>query len=191
MKNIVNTEHPFYEQPLESQLLYDGKVVRLYKDTVGLADGKRAYREIIRHNGAVCVLPLTERGEAVCVTQYRHAIGRLTLELPAGKLDSKDEDPASAALRELKEETGLECDRLTCLGKMHGSPAILDEEITIYLAEGLREGEACPDEGEFLAVRNIPLAELVQMVMNGEITDAKTQVAAMKAYIRKRNENIK
>lgn len=181
-KNSNCCDSPFYEKPVASESIYEGKVLHLFRDTVELSDGSEAFREVIRHNGAVCVLPLTDDGRVICVTQYRHAIGRLTLELPAGKLDSKDEDPLSAALRELKEETGCECDKMTSLGVMHGSPAILDEAITLYLATGLHRGEANPDDGEFLDVVSIPLGELADMVMRGEITDAKTQIAVLKAY---------
>ena len=183
MKNNTKcSEHPFYERPLKSENIYDGRVVHLFRDDVELSDGSRSVREVIRHNGAVCVLPLTDDGRVACVTQYRHAIGRLTLELPAGKLDTKDEDPESAARRELKEETGYECDKITSLGIMHGSPAILDEAIHLYLATGLRRGKATPDEGEFLDVNHLPLSELADMVMRGEITDAKTQIAVLKVY---------
>lgn len=167
---------------MKSENIYDGRVVHLFRDDVELSDGSHSVREVIRHNGAVCVLPLTDDGRVACVTQYRHAIGRLTLELPAGKLDSKDEDPESAARRELKEETGYECDKITSLGIMHGSPAILDEAIHLYLATGLRHGKATPDEGEFLDVNHLPLSELADMVMRGEITDAKTQIAVLKVY---------
>ena len=183
MNNNVNcSDHPFYERPIESEKIYEGKVVRLFRDEVELPDGSRSYREVIRHNGAVCVLPLTDDGRVACVTQYRHAIGRLTLELPAGKLDSKDEDPEAAARRELKEETGYECDKMTSLGIMHGSPAILDEAIHLYLATGLHRGKATPDEGEFLDVTHLPLSELADMVTRGKITDAKTQIAVLKAF---------
>ena len=180
-------EHPFYETPISSESIYEGRVLHLFRDEVELSDSSRAFREVIRHNGAVCVLPLTGSGEVACVTQYRHAIGRLTLELPAGKLDSKQEDPLLAARRELREETGYECDKMTYLGSMHGSPAILDEEIRLYLATGLHRGEATPDEGELLSVVHVPLEQLAEKVMKGEITDAKTQIAALKVYF---NRNI-
>ena len=173
----------YYEKPIESESIYKGKVLHLFRDKVELTDGRSSYREVIRHNGAVCVLPLTDDGKVICVTQYRHAIGRMTLELPAGKLDSKEEDPLSAAKRELKEETGYESDKMTNLGVMHGSPAILDEAITMYLATGLHRGEATPDDGEFLDVVTLPLGELVDMVRRGEITDAKTQIAVLKAFL--------
>ena len=184
----MNPEHVFYEKPLESESIYEGKVLHLFLDKVELPDGNPAYREVIRHNGAVCVLPLTDDGKVACVTQYRYAIGRATLELPAGKLDSKSEDPESAARRELREETGYECDKMTYLGAMYGSPAILDEIIHLYLATGLRRGEATPDEGEFVDVIHYTLEELNEMIMRGELEDAKTQIAVMKTILAFKNK---
>ena len=175
----------FYEKQTDSQSIFEGKVLHLFLDSVALPDGSAAKREVIRHNGAVCVLPLTSDGNVICVRQYRYAVGKMMLELPAGKLDSKDEDPADAAGRELSEETGFTCGRLTKLGVMYGSPAILDEAIHLYLAEDLTEGEARPDEGELLEVVRIPLNELADAVVRGEVTDAKTQIAVLKAYILK------
>ena len=112
------------------------------------------------------------------------------LEIPAGKLDSTDEDHVEAALRELREETGAHCERLTDLGLYRSTPAILDEKIDLYLAEGLTFGEMDLDEDEFLAVERIPLSTLLDMVMNGEITDGKTQVAILKTceLLRRREE---
>ena len=181
MNNNVNcSDHPFYERPIESEKIYEGKVVRLFRDEVELSDGSRAYREVIRHNGAVCILPLTDDGRVACVTQYRHAIGRLTLELPAGKLDSPDEDMLEAAKRELREETGYNAETYTYIGTLYPSPAILSEKIGMYVATGLHKGAQELDEDEFLDVEYMKLGDLVNMVMRGEICDAKTQIAVLK-----------
>ena len=120
-----------------SRNVFDGKVLHVFVDDIRLPNGKMGYREYIKHGGAVAVLPLTDAGEVICVKQYRYAIGRVTTEIPAGKLDSANEEHREAALRELREETGALCDRLTFLGTYIGSPAILSEKIDIYLAEGL------------------------------------------------------
>ena len=172
----------FYEEQTESKSIFEGRVLHLFVDGVRLSDGSESVREVIRHNGAVCVLPLTDGGDVICVRQYRYAVGSMMLELPAGKLDSKDEIPEEAARRELREETGFTCERLISLGDMYGSPAILDERIHLYLATGLHGGRATPDEGELVETVTLPLSELTEMVLRGEITDAKTQIAVMKAH---------
>ncbi len=171
----------FEEKKVSSRLLYDGNILHVFRDEITLPDGKPAYREYNRHIGAVCVIPLTDEGEVICVRQYRYAVSEVLLEIPAGKLDYKGEDPESAVRRELREETGALCGRLTYLGRFLGSPAILDEAIHMYLAEELTFGETDPDEDEFIETVRLPLSELVDMVMNGEVPDAKTQVAALRA----------
>ncbi len=178
------------EEGISSQLIYDGRVVHLYVDRVRLPNGAESVREYVKHIGAVAVLPLTEEGEVICVRQYRYAHRSLMLEIPAGKLDSADEDHVEAALRELREETGARCEKLTYLGLYRSTPAILDEKIDLYLAEGLTFGELDPDEDEFLSVERISLIELVDMVMDGKITDGKTQVAVLKTreLLRRREE---
>lgn len=166
----------------ESELIFDGRVLHLYHDRVSLPDGNSAMREYCRHNGGVAVIPINEDNEVLCVKQYRYPHACVTLEIPAGKLESKDSDTASAALRELSEETGAVCDKLTYLGEIYPSPAIMDEVIYLYIAEGLHSGTAHLDEDEFLSCECIPLSTLYDMVMRGEIKDAKTQIAILKAY---------
>jgi len=168
------------ERCLSSELIFDGKVVHLYVDRVSLPDGQSSIREYVKHIGAVAVLPLTDEGEVICVRQYRYAHRCLLTEIPAGKLDRSDEDHVEAALRELREETGATCRTLTHLGLYRSTPAILDEKVDLYFAEGLTFGETDPDDDEFLEVHRIPLSTMVEMVMRGEITDGKTQVAVLK-----------
>lgn len=173
-------ESNLIERPLSSELIYDGRVVRLFVDRISLPNGEEGIREYVRHIGAVAVLPLTDENEVICVSQYRYAHGRVMTEIPAGKLDSKTEDHVKAALRELREETGATCRELTYLGLYRSTPAILDEKIDLYLARGLEFGEQSLDEDEFLRVDRIPLSQLVEDVMSGRITDGKTQVAVLK-----------
>lgn len=183
-------ENMLKERCVSSELIYDGRVVHLYVDQIALPNGEPSIREYVRHIGAVAVLPLTDDGEVICVRQYRYAHGCLMTEIPAGKLDSKTEDHVEAALRELREETGARCQKLMYLGLYRSTPAILDEKIDLYLAEGLTFGETDLDDDEFLETFRLPLSTLVDMVMSGEITDGKTQVAILKvAEILRRRQN--
>ena len=179
----MNDISKFEEKQKSSQLIFDGKVLHLYRDEIFLPNGREAFREFCRHIGAVCVVPVTDEGEVICVRQYRYAIGQSIIEIPAGKLDSREEDPREAALRELREETGAICKSLTYMGKYYSSPAILDECIHMYLAEGLTFGETDPDEDEFLELLKIPVDDLTHMIMRGEIVDGKTQAAVMRAAV--------
>ena len=171
----------FEEKQVASELIFDGKVLHLYKDDIELPDGRGAFREYVRHIGAVCVVPVTDEGEVICVKQYRYPIADVVLEIPAGKLDYKGEDPESASRRELREETGAVSGRLTYMGKYYSSPAILDECIYMYLAEDLSFGETELDEDEFIEVVRVPIDELAEMICKGEIIDGKTQSGVLKA----------
>ena len=176
---MMRDEH-LIETCAASKSVFDGKILHVLVDDINLPNGERGFREYIKHIGAVAVLPLTDDGKVICVRQYRYAVGQVTTEIPAGKLDSPDEDPIEAALRELREETGARCKRLTYLGMYLASPAILDEKINLYLARDLDFGETDPDDDEFIDVVQIPLAEMVDRVMAGEILDGKTQLAVLK-----------
>ncbi len=169
------------EQQTASRLIFDGQILHLYHDDVSLPNGKPAQREVIRHIGAVCVIPLTEDGNVVMERQYRYPIDRVILEIPAGKLDSKGECPEDAVRRELKEETGYIAEEWIRLGLFYPACAYSDEAIWMYLAKGLSKGACHPDEDEFLDVELIPLEELVRQVLAGELPDAKTQIAVLKA----------
>lgn len=172
----------FEEKLKKENLIFDGKVLHVYCDEVIRPDGKPAKREYARHLGAVCVVPLTDEGEVICVKQFRYAPHRVFLEIPAGKLDYAEEDRAEAAKRELREETGALCENLVHLGELYTSPAILTERISMYLAEGLSFTDTDFDDGEFIEIVRIPLHELVDMIMRGEIEDAKTQAAVLKVW---------
>ena len=176
-------EKELFEKQVSSEFIFDGKVIHLYCDTVELPDGNTSTREYIKHVGAVCVVPVTDEGEIVLVRQYRYAVGRDMLEIPAGKLDYVGEDPVSAALRELREETGAVCKNLRFIGKYLASPALLDENIWMYLAEGLEFGERDLDDDEFLNVEKLPVDELVEKILSGEIEDGKTQAAVLKTAL--------
>ena len=164
-----------------SEEIFNGVVLHVQRDTVRLPNGSETIREVIRHIGAVCVIPVLENGDVVMERQYRYPLDRVILEIPAGKLDAADEDRFSAIQRELREETGYTADEWTVLGDFHPAPAYSDEFITMYMARGLRKGDRHLDEDEFLDVYTVPLKDLVEDVMAGRISDAKTQVCILKA----------
>lgn len=174
-----------YEQLAETQVsseeIFDGVILHVVKDEVSLPDGGRSYREVIRHIGAVCVIPVTDDGNVILERQYRYPLGQVMTEIPAGKLDYPEEDRLAAIKRELKEETGYTADRWQDIGLFFPAAAYSDERITMYLATGLHKGAQELDQGEFLNVFEMPLKEAVEQVMSGQITDSKTQVAILKA----------
>lgn len=188
MKFDEKNDEKLVERQLSSERIFDGKVLHVYRDVAALPNGRTSDREVIRHVGAVAVVPLTEAGEVICVRQYRYAPGKVLLEIPAGKLDSKQEDHVEAALRELREETGARCEKLTYLGPLYPAVGYSDELIDMYVAEGLTLGETDPDEDEFIDVVRIPLEELVDMILRGEVPDAKTQAALLMVWALKQRE---
>ncbi|MBO4298668.1 MAG: NUDIX hydrolase [Clostridia bacterium] len=169
------------ETILSESVLFEGKLVKLHRLDVTLPNGKSAMREVVRHPGASAVVPVDENGMVTMVKQFRTAVGRVLEEIPAGKLDSKDEDRLLAAKRELREETGLSAANWIHLTDITTTPGFCDELISIYLATGLSRGETDPDEDEFLNIEKRPLSELVQMVMRGEICDSKTLTGILMA----------
>lgn len=169
------------EKQIDTKQIFDGEVLHVNLDHIELPNGKTATRELIRHIGAVCVIPVTDDGKVIIERQFRYPIYQVITEIPAGKLDSKDEDRLLAAKRELREETGYTADKWTDLGVYYPAPAYSDEKITMYMAQGLHKGERELDEDEFLNVVEVPISELLEAVMSGVITDGKTQICIMKA----------
>ncbi len=167
------------EVKISSDQVFDGRLLKVYCDEILLPDGNKAGREYIMHVGAVCVVALTDDNDVIIERQYRYPMHEVTLEIPAGKLDSKDEDPLQAAKRELKEETGAVADKMTYLGKFYPTPAYSDEVIHMYLAEGIRFEEQSLDDYEFLTVDTMPIAELADDIIAGKVSDGKTQAAVL------------
>ena len=162
------------------QEIFHGRIVDLRVDTVRLPNGHLTTREVIDHPGGVAVVAIDENDNVLTVKQYRYAFQTVLEEIPAGKLE-RGEDPAAAARRELSEETGASCETLTPLGEILASPGGFTEVLHLYMATGLTFGSQHPDEDEFLNVEKHSLDTLTKMVMAGEIDDAKTIIAVLKA----------
>lgn len=174
------------ETTLSQEYIFNGKIINLRKDEALLPDGSVARREVIEHNGGVCVVPITDNGEIITVKQFRYPYKEVIREIPAGKRDSRDELPLECGIRELKEETGCTAKKMIFLGELYPSPGYCAEIIYMYAAVGLEYGETDPDDDEFLETEKIPLSQLIDDVLSGKIKDAKTQTALLKV-----NELIK
>lgn len=168
-----------FEKTLESKEIFDGKVIHVTLDKVELQDGKTSFREIVRHPGGVCVAALTENDELLFVKQFRYPYKEVTIELPAGKLE-KGQNPLENGKRELLEETGAIGSGYISLGKLYPSPGYCGEIIHMYFCRIDHFETQKLDEGEFLNVMKIPLKRAVEMVLNNELPDAKTQTAVLK-----------
>ena len=178
------------EKTKSQEYVFKGKILNMRRDVAILPDGSEANREVVEHNGGVCVLPMTEDNEIIFVKQFRYPYMTELLEIPAGKRDSMDEQPLACGQRELREETGATSDNFVFLGELYPTPAYTTEVIYIYYADNLKYGENDLDDDEFLDLVKIPFDKAVEMVMNGEIKDSKTQVAILKTAQLKANNKI-
>ena len=170
------------ENLVSTTRIFDGKIINLRLDTVTLPNGKEAKREIVEHPGAVAVVPILPDGRIIMVRQYRHAVGKALLEIPAGKLD-RGEIPEQCAARELEEETGYASIQLRSLTSVWTAPGFSNEIIHIYVAENLQEKVQNLDEDEFLHIEIYSKEELRQMIQDGSISDSKTIIGLCMAGI--------
>ena len=170
------------EKTLSSEKIFDGRILHVRRDTVLLPNGHQSTREVVDHPGGVCVLALDDQERVLVVSQFRYPYGEVLRELPAGKLEY-GEDPAQAAIRELREETGAVAGTFQPLGELYPSPGYCGEIIRMYLARDLSFGNTDPDEDEFLGLERVPFSQLVEQVLSGEIKDAKTIAAVLKAKL--------
>ena len=166
------------EKPLTEDVAWTGRIFNVNRLQVKLPDGREAVRDVVRHPGAVAIVALTDEGRICLVRQYRTALGRVTVEIPAGKLDP-GEDPLECAGRELREETGMVAEKMAFLTTIASSDGFCDELIHIYMATGLSFAESSPDADEFINVDLVEVGELVDAVLDGRIEDAKTVVGAL------------
>jgi len=166
---------------LKRELAYQGKVIQVYQDTVRVPNGNITVWDYIHHDGAAAVVPVMEDGSILMVRQYRNALDRFTLELPAGKVDSPDESKALCAARELEEETGYRSEDLELLITVNTTVAFCNELIEIYVAKNLVPARQNLDEDEDICVETFTLEELLAMIRRQELRDSKT-IAGILAY---------
>ena len=165
------------ETTIRSERVFDGVFLHVDRDTVRLPNGNETAREYILHPGAVMMIPMLDDGRIVMERQWRHPLGRVFIEFPAGKIDA-GEEPLRTCERELREETGYSADRFTHLATINNAISYSDEHIEIYLAEGLRAGERKLDDEEFLDVLAVTTTQVLDWVRDGTITDVKTIIGA-------------
>ena len=168
------------EKTLSSTKLFDGKIVKLKLDEIELPNGNHASREVVNHPGGVAVVALTDKNEVLFVRQYRYPYGEIVLELPAGKLE-KGCSPLENGKRELLEETGAVGYNYVSLGASYSSPGFCDETVYMYMCRIEKFNSQHLDEDEFLNVERIPLDKAVEMILNNQVFDGKTQTAVLKA----------
>ena len=178
---------------LDSEQLLDGLMLKVFRDKVRQSDGTETEREWIDHPGAAAVVPLFEDGKTLLVRQYRYAVGKTFLEVPAGKLDHEDEAPEEVAARELEEETGWTAGSFTHLASLHPTIGYSNEIIHYFIAEDLSRGTFDPESGEQLEPFTMPFQEVVERALQGEISDMKSFVGLLLAWhhIKERKNELK
>ena len=173
----------FHEKTIKSEMIYEGKILNLRKDTVEVVGDKTASREIVEHNGGVTIAAVTDDNKMVMVKQFRKSAEKVVLETPAGKRE-KGEEPIKTAIRELKEETGYTASNIEFLTKFYAAIGYSEEIIYIFLCTGLTKGETELDDNEAIDVVEYDLDELYEMALAGEIEDSKTIIAILFAKMR-------
>jgi len=166
------------EKTIKSEIVYNGKLLKVYRDEVHLPNGQKGFREWINHPGAVCCMPILPDGKIAMIQQYRYALKQVMIELPAGKLD-EGETPEDCALRELEEEIGYRTNKLTFLANIHPAIGFANENMWLYLAEDLEKTEPKLDNDEFIELIPTALEDAVEMVWRGDITDVKTIIGLL------------
>ncbi|MBN2287474.1 MAG: NUDIX hydrolase [Tissierellales bacterium] len=166
------------EKVISTQRIHEGKILNLRVDEVLLPNNKKAYREIIEHQGAVAIVAITDDGKILLVNQYRSAIGEVMTEIPAGKLEN-NEDPVDCAERELIEETGFKPGKLEKMLEITTSPGFCNEKIHLFLAKDLSPAFLACDEDEFIDLLSVDLDEALQMITAGDIKDSKTIIGLL------------
>lgn len=171
----------FEEKTVSSEKVFEGKVIKLRVDKVAMPDDSLATREVVEHPGGVGIVAVNDKDEIFLVRQFRKPIEKVIYEIPAGKLDS-GEPHRECGIRELSEETGMKAENFEYLGYIYPSPGFVDEVTHVYYATGLTQGETHPDDDEYLDVECMPLERAYEMVMNNEISDAKSVFGILKVW---------
>ncbi len=171
------------EKTVSSKTIYKGKVLDLKVDTVRLPNGKTADREVVVHRGAVAVVAVTDNDEIILIKQFRYPTGKVLWEVPAGKIDA-GEIPEDCAVRELAEETGFGARQWEHLSTFYTTPGFSDEIMYVYLARDLYIDERKMDDDEFIDMYRVPVKNAVEMVISGEISDAKSIAGILLAAAR-------
>lgn len=166
---------------MKSEKIYEGRIINVKIDTIELPNKKYSKREIVEHPGAVGIVPITANGEIILVRQFRKAVEKALLEIPAGRLET-DEEPSQCAIRELKEETGYTAKNIKKMFEFYSAPGFSTEKIYVYLAQDIIKGAPQPDEGEYIEVIKMPLEEALEKVRTGEIRDSKTIIAILSYF---------
>lgn len=167
------------EKRICSDYKFRGKIINLRVDDAEIPNGTIQKREIVEHNGGVCVVPITDKYEIITVKQFRYPYMEIISEIPAGKREG-NEAPIDCGTRELIEETGCTAEKMIPLGEIYPTPGYTTEVIYMFAATGLNFGDANPDEDEFLLIERTPIDELIKDIMEGKIKDAKTQIGILK-----------
>lgn len=170
------------EKKLNSNYIYKGKIINMRVDDALLPNGNTAKREIVEHNGGVCIVPLTDNNEVLTVKQFRYPYMEVVTEIPAGKREG-NEEPLKCGIRELKEETGCTAEKFVFLGELYPSPGYCGEIIYMYAAKGLNYGDTNFDDDEFLTIEKTPIDDLISDILEGKLKDAKTQTAILKTKL--------
>ena len=168
----------FTEETFKTERIYEGKVLNLRVDTVELPDKKYSKREIVEHPEAVGILPITKEGKIILVEQFRKPVEKSLLEIPAGKVESK-EKPIVCALRELEEETGYTSSEIKKINQFYTTPGFSNEIMHIFLATNLKKGNAKPDDDEYIKKYEFTIGEILEKIKKGELEDSKTLVAIL------------
>lgn len=166
---------------IHREIVYKGKIFDVAEDTIEIEKGRVTKWDLVLHNGATAIVPMTEENEIILVRQYRNANNTEVLEIPAGKLE-KGEDPYHCAIRELEEETGYKAGHMEKICEMFSAIGFSNEKLHLFLAKNLKKGKQHLDEDEYITLEKYPISEAVKMIFSGEIQDSKTIVGILSVY---------